>query len=98
MTVALSWPRRYLVCIYTHLRVLACKLLISAEQLYVMTRIICCVTPMAASHATSMLPHDRVTAPDVAAVEDGMLVCVYGCDFGEFGSYGEIRTMCACYL
>lgn len=49
MTVALSWPRRYLVCIYAHLPVLACKLLISAEQLYVMTWIICCVTPMAAS-------------------------------------------------
>lgn len=49
------------------------------------------MTPMAARRAASMLTHDRSTAPAVAAVEDGMVVCVcvcvYGCDFGEFESY-----------
>lgn len=77
--------------IYAHLRVLACKSAISAvQQLYVMTRIICCVTPMTAHRATSMLTHDRSTALAAAAVEDGM-VCVNGF---EFSSYWETRTMC----
>lgn len=76
--IALSWPQWYLVCICVHLWVLACKSLISAvQQLYVMTSIVCCVTARTARSAVSMLTHDRSTAPAVAAVEDGVVVCVF---------------------
>lgn len=73
--IALSWPQRYLICRYAHMHVLACKSPISvAQQLYVITRIICCVTPMTARRAASMLTRDRSTAVAIAAVEDGMVV------------------------
>lgn len=92
--MALSWPQSYLVRIYAHLPVLACKPSIyAAQQLYVLTRSICFVTLMSVCRA-SMLTHDHPST----AVENGIVgwcVCQsIGCDYGKFGENQKNKDMC----